>query len=263
MKPKPVVIRSALRTVALMEHVADSPAGETTISQASAALALPPSTVHHLVRTLVGAGYLQQDPVSRRYRLGPRAIALSAAILGRVDVLREAQRVMRGCAVAIDEAISLSVLDGGQVASVHRVEPGGLAGYPFGGVRRASVHCAAPGKLLVSAWSDEQVADFFAQQGMPAATARSLTDPAAFMHELAKVRRQGYALDDEETMTGLRCVAAPIRDHSGGVVAAFSAGGPCARFQGDRLEHVASVLMDAAADVSRRLGAPVATARPA
>jgi IclR family transcriptional regulator, KDG regulon repressor len=122
------------------------------------------------------------------------------------------------------------------------------------------VHGSAPGKAL-AAWQDGRfVRQMLAEHGMDAFTSRTITSVDAFMEELARVRKAGYALDDEELINGLRHVAAPIYDHRGEVVATISAGGSAQRVKDAQLERLTAATIRCASDVSRQLGFRVATA---
>ena len=120
---------------------------------------------------------------------------------------------------------------------------------------RVPMHCSAVGKAIFSATSEKALSKILHQHGMPRLTVKTITSPSALRAELVKVRAQGYAVDDEEHAVGLRCIAAPIFDETGDVVAAVSASGPMARIGEERISQLGQMVVDAARAISTEMGA--------
>lgn len=99
-----------------------------------------------------------------------------------------------------------------------------------------------------------EVKRIISTKGLPRFTKNTITDPDVLEAELAKIQIQGYAIDNEEIMDGLRCVAAPIRDHRGKVCAAISISGPDSRLEGERLEMAIKIITKTAEEISVELG---------
>ncbi|MFB9262189.1 IclR family transcriptional regulator [Bradyrhizobium erythrophlei] len=217
------------------------------------------STVSRLVSTLAAAGLVEQEPETGRCYLGLGLALLGNSALGRRELDLVALPAMAELSAEFKEYISLSRL--------HKWKVVIMRGRTLETLRRditmvsvVPVHGSAPGKVL-AAWQDARyVRQMLAENGMDAFTSRTITTVDAFMEELGRVRKAGFALDDEELIKGLRHVAAPIYDHRGQVVATISAGGSAHRVSGAQLEKLTAATIRCATDVSRLLGFRLATA---
>ena len=108
------------------------------------------------------------------------------------------------------------------------------------------LHCSAVGKAILSAASDKKLSKILHQRGMPRLTVKTITTPAALRADLEQVRATGYAVDDEEHAIGLRCIAAPVFDETGDVVAAVSTSGPMARISDERMAQLGALVLETA-----------------
>jgi IclR family transcriptional regulator, KDG regulon repressor len=231
--------------------------GPLTVREVAAQLVLPRSTVHELMHTLATLRAIAPaDGTSGRFTLGLLLHELGSAYLSEVDVAREGQRVAETVAEACGETVHVAILDGvdvvylAKVDSIHAVRMVSAVG------RRLPAHCTGVGKALLSGLSDEEVARRFGGDGasIPAMTQNSITTVAALRYALAEVRRRGYAIDDCESNRDVRCVAAPVHDHSGTVVAAMSISVPISRTVEDWPGRLGELVRDGARELSRRLG---------
>ena len=116
------------------------------------------------------------------------------------------------------------------------------------------MHSTGVGKVLLLDKSDEEINEIIKVRGLTKLTSRTIRSKQELVTELGKVRRRGYAIDDEECEEGVRCVAAPLRDYSGGVVAAISASGPVARMSKQRVEDIGEMIVDLGVKISMQLG---------
>jgi DNA-binding IclR family transcriptional regulator len=155
--------------------------------------------------------------------------------------------------LATKETVHLGVLDEWEVVYIDKIESDQpLQMYSRVG-RRAPLHCTALGKSL-AAWETEEWIDRFLGRRPRAYTTATLTEPADLRRELAKIRAARYALDVEEFAQGLKCVAAPVFDHSRRVVASLGIAGPSVRLSSERLPRLAALVRETAAGASRALG---------
>lgn len=246
-------IRSAERALRVLELVAESEDVDVSLSDLAEHLAVPLSTAHHLVRTLTSRGYLRQEPHTRRYRLGEAALALASATLSKFGIVEVARPLMQRFAAESGEAVTLSVLDWPWALAVLRAEPGG--GLPEGanGARRAPLYCTAAGKVLVAEHPERAVRDVLAL-GMEPRTPHTVVSPDVYLAQLAQVRADELAIDNEEWLAGVRCVAVPVRDYSGQIMGALSVAGSVARLDGAYLDDLIANLRRLAATMSRGLG---------
>lgn len=120
--------------------------------------------------------------------------------------------------------------------------------------KRAPMHCTSVGKAILAHLPSSVVFDILERKGMPVHTDKTITDKDEFMKELGQVRQNGYALDLEENEYGITCVAVPIFDHLGKVIAAVSISGPTIRMTSDRLDALKSIMVKTGQGISARLG---------
>lgn len=241
------------RAARILEALA---AADLRLTEIARGLHLPKSTTLAILRTLHHHRFVAFDARSSRYRLGPALPRLGDLAHSRAD-LREAARPALGrLARATGETIILHAPDEDGYLILDRVEspqqlrvaaPIGLRLPPLAG---------AVAKVVLAALSPEEAARRLARRVLPAFTPLSITDRAAYLRELAEVRRRGFASDDEEYLPGVRAASAPITAGDGRVVATLSVVGVKARLPEARLRGMVRLLVRAAHDVSRALTAP-------
>jgi IclR family KDG regulon transcriptional repressor len=239
--------------------------GPMTVREVADRLALPRSSVHELVHTLAVLGAIAPAGGAGRFTLGLLLHELGSAYLSDVDVAREGHGVAETVAAACGETVHLAILDGVEVVylakvdSIHAVRLVSAVG------RRLPAHCTGVGKALLSGLPDAEVARRFGGEDarLPAMTPESIGSVGALGDALAEVRRLGYSLDNCESNRDVRCVAAPVHDHRGAVVAAMSISVPVIRTGEDWPGRLADLVRDGARELSRRLGLEVPGSRAA
>jgi IclR family acetate operon transcriptional repressor len=242
-------VQSIDRAFAILEAMVDA-GGVIGLSQLAQDSGLPLATIHRLVRTLVDLGYVRQEP-SRQYSLGPRLMRLAEGSTKRLSTL--AHPYMSRVVDALGESVNLAVLDGEEIVYVAQVQPSQNFMRMFTEVgRRAKPHTTAVGKAMLAARPDAEVVDLLGRTGMPQRTEHTITDPAAFLADLERVRERGYALDDGEQEVGVRCVAVVVPDAPRDM--ALSMSGPLPRMSDDVVARAAPILHNAAAQISDQLG---------
>jgi IclR family acetate operon transcriptional repressor len=228
-------VRSLERAFELLEHLADA-GGEMALSELTEASGLPMPTIYRLMQTLVAKGYVRQEP-SKRYALGPRLIRLgdgASRLLGTW-----ARPVLAGLVDEIGETANMAVLEGDEVVYVAQV-PSRHSMRMFTEVgRRVLPHCTGVGKALLAQLPPETARAIVTRTGMPARTEHTFTDPDALMAELARIRTEGYALDDEEQELGVRCVAVAL---DAPAPAALSVSGPSGRMTPETIAKVVPLM---------------------
>jgi IclR family pca regulon transcriptional regulator len=178
------------------------------------------ATTLRLVRTLEEAGYVRQDPQSKRYRLSWKLLQLHDATLSVVDYAQIAQPFLEDLAARLGESTGMAVLDGMQVRYAMRVGSPRLvsANVPHGAL--FPPHATAMGKVLYATLQPAVIRDVAAREPFRQFTPRTITDPDELLRHLAHVAEHGYAMSDGEWEAGLRSIAAPVRVAGGRVVAA-------------------------------------------
>lgn len=219
-------------------------------------LQLPRTTVHELVTTLAARSYVVPvEDRPGRYRLGVRVYQLGSRYAEQLDLAREGQEVARSVAETCGETVHVAVLDGSQVLYVAKVDSTHAVRMVSAAGRSLPAHCTAVGKMLLASLPEDELdARLGASAELVAMTPNSITDPAVLRAELAAVRAAGLALEQRESNADVSCVAAPVRDRSGRVVAALSISVPMIRWSQERLEELGPLASKGAADLSGRLG---------
>jgi len=196
------------------------------VSELSRGLELSRSTVHRYVATLAKLGYLQQDPDSKRYRLGPKVLDLGFAALNSMDLLEVSAPHLRRLSDETQRTVNVAILDGTDVVYIERcraARPGQQEidlNLHVGA--RLPAYCTAMGKAILAFVSEERLEEVIERIDFVPRGPNTLTDPKAFREELVKVRASGIAINDEELAYGLRSIAAPIYSQSGDVLAALN-----------------------------------------
>ncbi|MBI3977422.1 MAG: IclR family transcriptional regulator [Chloroflexi bacterium] len=226
---------------------------ELSATELARRLGLHKSTAHRIASYLVARGFLVQDPLTARLRLGLKLVELGSLALRQMDLRREARPHLSVLAARTEESAFLAVRDGDvavylDVVESHRTLV--LTAYPG---RRVALHSSGTGKALLAHLPELEIDRIIRSTGLPRYTANTLADPAALQADLEATRARGYSFDDEETQEGSAGVGAPIRDASGLVVASVSIGAPPSRLQG-RLSEIAAAVKETALAVSHALG---------
>jgi IclR family transcriptional regulator, acetate operon repressor len=241
-------VQSIQRALDILEIVAES-GGSASIAHIASAAGLPTPTAHRILRTLADRGYIRQHP-DRRYGLGFRLVPLGAAANTVAGV--NATAVLSDLVAELGETANLAVLSGQQAEYVAQV-PARYSMRMFTEVgRRVQLHCTGVGKVLLAQLDEPAVRGVVRAQGLARHTEHTITSEAGLLAALAEIRRDGFAVDEQEQEIGVRCVAVPVT--VGGVAAmAVSVSGPVTRMTPDRVAAAVPLLQTAA----RRLAADI------
>ena len=246
-------VQSLERAFAILEAIAARPAG-ISLAELSKSVGLHTSTAYHLVRTMVARGYVRQDPVSKRYAVGRKIFALAAGLRSELDLVSLAESVLAELSAATGETAHLAILSGTDVAIVARTAGTGAFQLreSHGGLRPG--HATALGKVLLASLEDERLAAHLGAAELQAFTPKTIVDRERLLAELRQVRASGIAYDDGEFSPEVRCVAVPVRDFTGAVVAAVGLSGPVWRVALQALGGMTADVQRAAEALSRELG---------
>lgn len=253
-KPKPRRMRlsSVANAIRLTKAFSESEY-EMGISALALRLGLAKSTVHRLATTLVEYDILEQNRETGKYRLGLALFELGTLVRRKMDAASASHNEITALAESTGETVQLALLDHLSVLYIRIRESRQAVRMSSSLGSRAPAHCTSVGKALL-AHQPAELVNQVVENGLKRYTVNTITDPVSLMEELASVRARGYAVDDEEIEVGLRCVAAPIRDHSGHVVAAISVAAPVQRMTKKNIQSTVPGVVAAAEAISRRLG---------
>ncbi len=251
-RPDTSVSTTALKALHVLEAVA-SEQRPLSLGEVARTAGMDKSATHRMLATLLRAGYVRQDPASRRYSLSYRVVSLSRNLLADNEVVRLARETLERMAAETGEGVHLAVLDGTETVLVQRVKGTQLVAVDFQVGDRSQLHCTSIGKALL-AYQDRETIENVIAAGLPALTANTITQPDVLRRELRLVRERGYAIDDREMYDGMRCIAAPVFERDAPVRMGISCSGPDGRFTLDYLERLRGPLLAASRDLSEKLG---------
>jgi DNA-binding IclR family transcriptional regulator len=227
---------------------------EHGLGSLSEELGLSKPTLIRLLECLRFAGFVDLDARSGTYRLGLRAFEVGAVYQQTATLDHVSRPVLARLAQVTGQSTNLAVLDRSQVVHVSVVlSPRPVRYEGYAGLRE-DAYCTALGKVLLAALAPAELDAYLSQVTPRRRTPNTITKPDVLRPALAEIQRQGYALDDEEVSVGLRCVAAPVRSASGATVAAVSASGPKAEFEGQQLHDLVAAVKGAAGELGSLLG---------
>jgi IclR family KDG regulon transcriptional repressor len=249
-------VKALVKALRILECLAEDEQTTFTLTELSRRLHLHVSTVHRLIVNLLRQGFVEVDPLTGGYRLGFRVLRMGLSVLDRLDYRRVAHPLLRELNLQTQETVHLAVLEGDRAISIEKFgspQPVGLD--PRLGAQMP-LHCTGVGKTLLAFQTEEVLTGILSHLPLERHTPQTLTAAPQLKKELSKIREQGYAFDQEETVVGLRCVAAPLLDHLGRIVAAFSVAAPSSRMTAERMEELARLVVETSREISYRLGYP-------
>jgi IclR family transcriptional regulator, KDG regulon repressor len=247
-----MTVESAHRALQILESFG---ADERDLSAAQIAerVRLPRSSVHRLLTTLRGRGFVTAGDAPRRYRLGIRLFELGCLAAAQRNLVDEAHPLLEELSALTGETCHLAVLVDRHPTHIDTVAGTGpvIKSTTLGG--QVPCHSTSIGMVL-TAWAPTDVRKEIQRQPKPSATRHTISSVDAFERELRSVHAAGYALDLEEFEVGLRGVAVPVRDYSGNVVAALGIAGSADRFAAGRLAELVALVLGVGQRLSERLG---------
>ncbi len=237
------------RMMSLLDVLANT-SEPATLKMLSQTTGLHPSTAHRILAVMTHSRLLERHDAST-YALGIRLLELSNIVKSRISIREIALPLMQNLHESIGEAINLGVRDRDEIIYVERTSSGRSlvrVVYLVGG--RAPLHLTSLGKLFLAAENADEVRAYAKRTGLPGKTPRSLTELSALEKELDKIRRHDLAYDNEEAELGLRCIASPIRNDEGIIVAGLSISAPTDRHNPEWVR----LIKNTADEISRALG---------
>ena len=245
-------LSSVTTAIHLMKAFSEHDA-ELGISALSKRLGVSKSTVHRLATTLKAEGLLEQNPETEHYRLGIALFTLGALVRRRMDISSEAKPLLLELRRLTNENVHLAILDNGQAVYIHDlVSTQAVRLRPHLGLSKPAC-CSAEG-LAILAFKDDATIDQVLAGDLPQRTPRTIADPVQIRQRLRRIAAQGYAIEDEESEIGMRCLAAPVRSADGDVVAAVGVAGPSQRLSRTAIASFAPRVISTADMISQRLG---------
>ncbi len=246
------VSTTVAKAISILEILASNSDAGVTLAKLCSLTEIPKSTAHRYLVTLQELG-LAERKSNDRYYLGTKVIELAGAYLLKSDLRNESQAALNELAEITGETVHLAIPSGTEVVYVAKVESKhALAMFSHIGAR-LPMHCTALGKAIL-AFSNSAELHAIITKPLITRTPNTITSVEALEQELTIIRAQGYAIDNEENETGIRCVGAPIFDYTSRPIGAISVSAPRDRMEPARCTFLGPLVQQAADKVSRRKG---------
>jgi len=217
------------------------------------ATGLAKATTHRILGTLVDRQFVTVD-ADGNYLPGPKILSLAGKALQRIDISAIARPFVDELVAKSNCTVHLGVANGDEIIYLVRADSDRPYTMPSRVGLAIPMHSTGIGKVVLGGWADEELERFVARVGLPARTEHTITSLAALRAEIADVRRLGYALDREENVPGLGCVAAPIRDHTGTVKYGISVSTLLIEHTPEQIEAMSGLAVEIADKISVALG---------
>ena len=244
-------VQSVERIFQLIESLAAHPAG-AGLQRLAQDTDLAKSTVHRLLASLVSLGYAAQDE-NGRYRLTLKMFELSSGIVNSMDIMDVAKVHLERLAQRTGEAVHLVIRDGQDIVYIYKTESGPMRMSSRVGLR-SPLYCTGVGKAILATLPADEVTNIWQHTTPQKLTTHTIVEFDAPQAQLAEVRTNGYAIDDEENELGVRCVAVAIPGVGGRADSAFSISGLAPYMTPERIRRIATLAQDARTDIMADLG---------
>ncbi len=245
------VIQSISRAMNILEIVIQhEPIGVTKVSNITD---IHKSTVYRILNTLVHLGYVSQNK-DGKYHVGLKLFEIGSKAINNLDLRQTVSPYLKEIQEKTGETIHLGVLDYMEIIYIDKVESDKTIRMHSKIGKRSYAHSTSLGKVILAYSDDDIIERIIKEKGLPKLATNTITEPDEFRNHLQKVNEQGFALDEEENEIGIRCIAAPIFDYSGNVVAAFSVSGPSIRVTREKIMTFKDIVKSYSRQISSALG---------
>ncbi|MDR2503584.1 MAG: IclR family transcriptional regulator [Deltaproteobacteria bacterium] len=248
-------IQALEKAIAVFETICMSDA-PMRISDMARALGMNKTTVFRILQTFISLGYVNQEIGTDRYAATLKVAAFSNLVLNRIEIRHIARDIMRALSQEVHDSVHLSIKDRDEAVIIEKIESDEATRISFHIGRRSPLYTTGTGKIMLAFMPADQLEQYLARASFFAHTPTTLTAPDALKAELEQIRETGVAFDRGENKVGVSCVAAPIHDYSGRLVAGVSIVGPTYRVSAD-FDTLAPKVAAAARSISMRLGSQI------
>ncbi|HEX7960105.1 MAG TPA: IclR family transcriptional regulator [Terriglobales bacterium] len=241
-----------VKVLKILEAIHDAPAG-LQLKQVAKQTAINKSTAYRFLAHLEGEGYLYRDDAGA-YVIGPKLARLGSGINYEESLRKISRPILHKLWMSTGETVNLSVLDGQDVLYLDVIESSHTFRLASQVGSRRPLYCTSLGKAMMAFLSSEQVDELIGSFAFVRNTPHTLIHRTKLKKDLERTHQRGYALDDEEAVLGARCVAAPVFDAGANVAAVVSVSGPITRISAGKVPLMGTLVRQAAAEISARLG---------
>ena len=246
-------VQSVDRALSILETLAEDDEGYR-LSDLAVRTGLSASTVHRLLATLESRRFVQFDRAASKWHVGVRSFTVGASFARRRNFSTQAIPYLRKLRDLTRETANLAVVDDEFIIVLTRMESREIMRSLTQVGGRVAMVTSGVGKAVLATYSDEDVSAVIRHHGMPRLTEKSIVRPGDLFKGLEKIRKQGFALDDEEACMGLRCIAAVVYNDCAEPLAAISVSGMTSRLTDDRLPEIGQIVREVAGELTVALG---------
>src|SRR5438270_1990832 len=252
-EPRDGGVQSVDRALLIIETLAEDDEGYR-LSDLAVRTGLSTSTAHRLLTTLEKRRFVQFDRDGSKWHVGAQSFVVGSTFVRRRNFATQAMPYLRKLRDQTRETANLAVVDDESIVVLTRMESREIMRSLTKVGGRVAMVASGVGKAVLATYSDEDVNAIIRRQGMPRLTEKSIVRPSDLFRELGAIRRQGYAIDDEEARMGLRCVAAVVYSDCSEPLAAISVSGMTSRVTAARLPALGQTVREVAAELTLALG---------
>jgi len=227
---------------------------EIGLSEFARLLDLNIATTHRILHTLVQRGYLNQKQKRQKYCLSTKFLQYSNVITRRMKIRDIASPVLDALSKMVGESANIAILDNHEAVYIEHIDTNKSLRIFTQIGNRVPLYCTGMGKVFLAHMGDDELQQVLKGDELRPQTANTITDVKLLKQELEQVKQEGVAIDNEEMEIGVKCLAAPVKNSSGKVMAALSISGPSARLSPKRVSEIKPLLISCALEVSRALG---------
>ncbi len=244
-------IRSFAKGMNVLEHLADNEF--LTVAQVARLMNINRASSHRFLSTLKELGYADKDD-SSRYFLTSKVIELGMKVLDRFEIRKIARPFLQELSNQFNETINLGYFNGEEVLTIDKIDSTEILRMDAGIGGGEPAYCTSLGKAILAFLPERQLEEYLQATELLPFTANTVTSKDKLKKELMQIKENGYAIDDEELSIGLRCVGAPLFDHTGQARFAISLSGPSIRMGSKKIEEMRRELKEICRILSRKMG---------
>ena len=247
-------VQSVERTFDIIETLSQAPKG-AYLSELASATGLNKTTVYRLLGSLIQLGYAAKDAETARYYLTVKMFEIGSRVVKKLDMLSIARPYLEKLSKITGEAVHLVVRDGNEIVYILKEDTGNNSVRLLSRVGlRSPMYCTAVGKAILAGLPEADIDDIWNTSEITRRTRNTITDLDELKKQLGIIRKEGYAVDNEENELGIRCVAARIEDFSGRIAGAFSVSAPVARMDREKMAQIAALVLKARDEICSVMG---------
>lgn len=250
---KVITVKSVDRALCIIEKLKENSSG-MGVTDLSTALGVSKSTIHRLLMSLNVENYVSQEPSTGKYLLGLKFIEIGELVSENLDIRKVTSSFLKELASRTQETVHLVIMEKNEVVYIDKVEsPATVRMYSRVG-KRTLMHCTGVGKVFLANLPTEVVQSILMQQPMVGFTKNTIISKEELLKQLKLIKKNGYAFDDEEHEEGVKCIAAPIKDYNGNVIAAISIAIPTLRWDNRKFDFFVDEVKKASLVISKSFG---------